>query len=101
MTDDERDGSSNPRTETAQIGPSAKQSQSKDGQKDFPREAGHAPSKRELILSAAMVENSQRGASALSIEAVARRAGVSKVTVYRYFRNAETLYQAVVRACNP
>ena len=93
MTDDERDGSSNPRTETAQIGPSAKQSQSKDGQKDFPREAGHAPSKRELILSAAMVENSQRGASALSIEAV--------VTVYRYFRNAETLYQAVVRACNP
>ena len=48
--------------------------------------------KRRVILLAAAVELRERGARALSLAAVARRAGVSKVTVYRYFEAADDLY---------
>lgn len=51
--------------------------------------------KRRVIVLAAAVELRKRGARALSITAVARRAGVSKVTVYRYFEDADDLYRTL------
>lgn len=51
--------------------------------------------KRRVILLAAAVELRERGARALSMAAVARRACVSKVTVYRYFEDADDLYRTL------
>lgn len=51
--------------------------------------------KRRVILLAAAVELRERGPRALSMAAVARRAGVSKVTVYRYFEDADDLYRTL------
>jgi TetR/AcrR family transcriptional repressor of mexJK operon len=50
------------------------------------------------ILSAARAEFFANGFSATSIEAVAARAGVSKVTVYSWFKNKENLFGEVVKA---
>ena len=44
------------------------------------------------ILAAARAEFFANGFSATSIEAVAARAGVSKVTVYSWFKNKENLF---------
>lgn len=51
--------------------------------------------KRRVVLLAAAVELRERGARALSMAAVGRRAGVSKVTVYRYFEDADDLYRTL------
>ena len=50
------------------------------------------------ILTAARAEFFANGFSATSIEAVAARAGVSKVTVYSWFKNKENLFGEVVKA---
>ena len=48
------------------------------------------------ILDAALVTFVERGYAATRIEEIARRAGVSKGTMYLYFRNKESLFRAVV-----
>ena len=48
------------------------------------------------ILDAALETFVERGYAATRIEEIARRAGVSKGTMYLYFRNKEALFRAVV-----
>ena len=50
------------------------------------------------ITAAAMGEFAERGYDATPVEAVARRAGVSKGLLYRYFKTKEDLFKAVVRS---
>lgn len=54
------------------------------------------PAKREAILEAARALFFRGGPGAFSVEAVAREAGVSKVTVYAHFGQREALLQAVI-----
>ena len=49
------------------------------------------------ILAAALSSFGERGFAATRLEDVAARAGVTKGTVYLYFRNKEELFKAVVR----
>jgi AcrR family transcriptional regulator len=49
------------------------------------------------ILNAALACFTERGFAATRLEDVARRAGVTKGTLYLYFRNKEELFEAVVR----
>src|SRR5215472_6770637 len=49
------------------------------------------------ILSAALASFAERGFAATRLEDVAARAGVTKGTLYLYFRNKEELFKAVVR----
>lgn len=49
------------------------------------------------IVAAALEEFADRGYAATRLDDVARRAGVTKGTVYLYFRNKEDLFKAVVR----
>ena len=51
---------------------------------------------RETILFAALELFLQRGIKKTSVEDVARRAGVTRVTVYRYFADKEALVRAAV-----
>ncbi|MFB8276815.1 TetR/AcrR family transcriptional regulator [Nocardia colli] len=48
------------------------------------------------ILDAAVVEAAATGISRLKIDAVARRAGVNRATVYRRFTDLDGLFEAVV-----
>jgi AcrR family transcriptional regulator len=48
------------------------------------------------ILDAALDTFVERGYAATRIEEIARRAGVSKGTMYLYYRNKESLFRAVV-----
>lgn len=50
------------------------------------------------ILDAALELFVERGYTATRLEQVARRAGVTKGTMYLYFESKETLFKAVVRA---
>ncbi|WP_173206409.1 TetR/AcrR family transcriptional regulator [Sphingopyxis sp. BSNA05] len=50
------------------------------------------------ILAAARIEFFTSGFSASSIEAIAARAEVSKVTIYSWFKNKENLFAEVVKA---
>jgi AcrR family transcriptional regulator len=52
----------------------------------------------EEILCAALEVFSQRGFARTRLEEVARRAGVSKGTLYLYFDSKEALFRAMVRA---
>jgi TetR/AcrR family transcriptional repressor of mexJK operon len=52
--------------------------------------------KHERILSAATDAFLQRGFDGTSMDLVARRAGVSKVTVYTHFHSKEALFGAIV-----
>lgn len=54
--------------------------------------------KDQAILTAARELLLQQGPAAVTIEAVARRAGVSKVTVYARHSNREALISAVIRS---
>lgn len=54
------------------------------------------PAKRGAILAAATAEFFERGYEAARIEAIATKAGVSKVTVYSHFRTKEALFTAAV-----
>jgi AcrR family transcriptional regulator len=49
------------------------------------------------ILNAALACFAERGFAATRLDDVARRAGVTKGTLYLYFRNREELFEAVVR----
>src|SRR5471030_1136835 len=49
------------------------------------------------LLAAALEQFVERGFAATRLEDVARRAGVSKGTLYLYFANKEELFKAVVR----
>jgi AcrR family transcriptional regulator len=49
------------------------------------------------ILAAALASFAERGFAATRLEDVAARAGVTKGTLYLYFRNKEELFKAVVR----
>ena len=49
------------------------------------------------ILGAALACFAERGFAATRLDEVARRAGVTKGTLYLYFSNKEELFQAVVR----
>ena len=50
----------------------------------------------EAILDAALVEFDRHGIRRVSLEDVARRAGVSRTTIYRRFANREELVAAVM-----
>ena len=50
------------------------------------------------ILDAALEVFGERGLSAARLEDIARRAGVSKGTIYLYFPNKEELFREMVRA---
>ncbi len=47
------------------------------------------------ILDAAVAESASRGIGALTIDGVARRAGVNRVTVYRRFGDRDSMLQAM------
>jgi AcrR family transcriptional regulator len=49
------------------------------------------------FVAAALEEFVERGFAATRLQDVARRAGVTKGTVYLYFKNKEALFKAVVR----
>jgi AcrR family transcriptional regulator len=49
------------------------------------------------ILAAALASFAERGFAATRLEDVAARAGITKGTLYLYFRNKEDLFKAVVR----
>src|SRR5215813_12362483 len=49
------------------------------------------------ILSAALASFAERGFAATRLDDVAARAGITKGTLYLYFRNKEELFKAVVR----
>ena len=50
------------------------------------------------ILDAALAVFAERGLSAARLEDIAKRAGVSKGTIYLYFANKEELFRGVVRS---
>jgi len=50
---------------------------------------------REAFLAAALESFLDKGYSATSIEAIAREAGVAKITIYRQFDNKEALFREV------
>lgn len=52
--------------------------------------------KRAAILDAARTHFFEKGFDAVTIEEVATKAGVSKMTVYAHFSNKQTLFQAFV-----
>src|SRR4030095_3659858 len=51
---------------------------------------------RESFLTAALESFLDKGYAATSIEAIARDAGVAKITIYRQFENKEALFREVV-----
>ena len=51
----------------------------------------------EEIISAALDVFADRGFAATKLEDVARRAGVTKGTIYLYFENKEALFKALIR----
>lgn len=58
--------------------------------------AGEDPVKREQILDGAMVVFTQMGFDAASMNDITRQAGVSKGTLYVYFKNKEDLFAAMI-----
>lgn len=63
-----------------------------------PRWQRRADERPQELLAAALAEFVERGYAATRLEAVARRAGVSKGTLYLYYANKAELFKAVVRA---
>lgn len=59
-------------------------------------EHGGRPTKRDLIVGAARKLFLGSGYGAVSMDAIAAEAGVSKRTVYSHFQNKETLFGAVI-----
>jgi len=62
-----------------------------------PRWQRRAESRPQELLDAALTVFVERGYAAASLDEVARRAGVSKGTLYLYFDNKVELFKAVVR----
>jgi AcrR family transcriptional regulator len=59
------------------------------------------PAARERILEAAMVMVGAHGLSALSMDDLASRAGVSRATLYRLFPGKPVLFTSLMRAYTP
>jgi len=62
-----------------------------------PRWRRRKDARPEEIISAALEVFSDRGFAATKLEDVARRAGVTKGTIYLYFENKEALFKALIR----
>jgi len=62
-----------------------------------PRWQRRKEARPEEIVAAALEEFVERGFAATRLADVARRAGVTKGTVYLYFKNKDALFKAVVR----
>src|SRR6059036_4289058 len=62
-----------------------------------PRWRRRKDARPEEIISAALEVFADRGFAATKLEDVARRAGVTKGTIYLYFENKEALFKALVR----
>jgi AcrR family transcriptional regulator len=62
-----------------------------------PRWQRRAEARPQELLEAALAEFVERGYAATRLEEVARRAGVSKGTLYLYYENKADLFKAVVR----
>src|SRR3954453_10132944 len=68
------------------------------------RRAEHQAETRQRIIEAAVALHLERGPAQTSINAIAERAGVNRVTVYRHLPDARTLLEACsahARALNP
>lgn len=63
-----------------------------------PRWQRRADERPQELLDAALAEFGARGYAATRLEEVARRAGVAKATLYRYYENKFELFKAVVRS---
>lgn len=61
-----------------------------------PRRTRRPAARPEELIEAALAVFGERGYKATTLEEVARRAGVSKGTVYLYFDSKEALFRAVV-----
>src|ERR1700719_3464246 len=57
-----------------------------------------ATARRDAILDAALDEFSAKGFAAARLEDVAKRAGITKGTIYLYFADKESLFQELIRA---
>lgn len=66
-------------------------------QETKPRWERRKDARPQELLAAALGQFVERGYAATRLEDVARRAGVSKGTLYLYFANKEELFKAVVR----
>lgn len=66
-------------------------------QDNKPRWERRKDARPQELLAAALDQFVERGYAATRLEDVARRAGVSKGTLYLYFANKEELFKAVVR----
>ena len=55
-----------------------------------------APARREQLLDAAKAVVAEEGFHGVSIEAVARRAGITRPIVYRHFEDLRALLEALV-----
>ena len=62
-----------------------------------PRWRRRKDARPEELITAALDVFAERGFAATKLEDVARRAGVTKGTIYLYFENKEALFKAVVR----
>src|SRR6059036_4112917 len=62
-----------------------------------PRWRRRKDARPEEIISAALEVFADRGFAATKLEDVARRAGVTKGTIYLYFANKEALFKALIR----
>src|ERR1700755_3264220 len=62
----------------------------------FTPSAGRRPEKTEAILEAAGQLFREQGYGAVSMDQIAREAGVSKATVYAHFESKDELFGAVV-----
>jgi AcrR family transcriptional regulator len=78
----------------------------RDGVRQYRQKARaeHVAETRQRIIEAAVALHLERGPAQTSINAVAERAGVNRVTVYRHFPDARTLLEACsthARRVNP
>ena len=62
-----------------------------------PRWRRRKDARPEEIISAALLVFADRGFAATKLEDVARKAGVTKGTIYLYFENKEALFKALIR----
>lgn len=56
-----------------------------------------AQASKEAILTAALIEFSEKGYSGARVDEIARRAGVSKPLIYDYFGDKDAVYAAALR----